>query len=116
MAKVPVTPVDLEFNAASTPDVEAMTTDGAELAVGDASKLVLLVENTDTDDVMTVTVKAGIYSDKDIGDLAVSVPISSKRFIGPFESARFEDATEKIQVETASTGTLSGYIQAIKLP
>ena len=116
MAKVTVSPVALSLNSSASRDTEAMTTDHAEMVSGEANKLVILACNTDTSDAMTVTVKAGDYSSNSLGDLEVSIPLSSSKLIGPFESARFEDSDGKIQVETSSTGTLSGTIEAFYLP
>ena len=116
MAKVTITPVELSINTAASRDREDMTTDHAEMTVAKPRKVVLLVENEDTADACSIVVKAGDFINAGVGDLTTSIALSSSKLIGPFESARFSDSDGKIQIETSSTGTLDGKIEAILLP
>jgi len=115
MAIVTVTPASLSLNAATACDIEDMTTEHAELECDDFSKLLVYIENEDTV-AMTATFKAGDFSDNCLGDLGVSIAASTHKVIGPFDSSRFKDEDGKLTIETSSTGTLDGKIQAFILP
>jgi hypothetical protein len=116
MAKVTISPVELSLNDSAARDREDMTTDHAEMTVANARKVILLVENESTAEACTISIQAGDFVNAGIGDLDVSVALSSSKLIGPFESSRFLDEDGKIQIETSSTGTLDGKIEAILLP
>lgn len=116
MAKVTVSPVELSINSSASRDREDMTTDHAEMSVDNARKVLLLAENESTADALTVSIIAGDFVSAGIGDLDVSLAVSTSKLIGPFESARFLDSDGKIQIETSSTGTLDGKLEAFLLP
>lgn len=88
-------------------------TNGHSVLAGKDGKMFLHVKNTATAN-KTITVKAGVYWRKGIGDLQVIVPASSEMFIGPLESARFEQADENIYIDVEAEAT--GSILAIRLP
>ena len=118
MAKATVTPTVATFNGDSAYDAETITTDGAEITPIKKSKnLMILVQNTDASDVMTVTVTdTTTFTGKGVGDLSIEVAASGVHWIGPVEGHRFLDADGKIQMDFSSTGTLAGKVSAVELP
>ena len=116
MARVEVTPVELEINSYKSPDLEDMTTEGASIEIDDFANLLICVENEDTE-VAKITIKSGNYSDHALGDLVVPVDASSSIVIGPLESARFKTNDGSVLIDTESTGsTLDGKIGAYLAP
>ena len=63
----------------------------------------------------TATLKAGDFSDKALGDLAVAVD-PTEAFVLAIESARFLKADGKIDIDITSTGSPTGTIEAYLLP
>lgn len=63
----------------------------------------------------TVTVKAGDYSDKSIGDLAIPVTYSNVKGV-VLETSRFKQDDNTILIDLATTSKLAGYISAVALP
>jgi hypothetical protein len=109
--------------ALAQPAADAIDTNGTlALAVpnGETDRVVLEVNNTD-DAALTVTVKSGAASAGAvrgaIGDLAVSIPAGAVRIIGPFESARFQQAGGGLSVQfQAATGAPAASVRAYQLP
>lgn len=82
-------------------------------------KVMILIETgtSATTTAGTVTVKAGDYSDKSIGDLAI--PVTHKNVKGVvLETSRFkqDDNTILIDLATTTGAALAGYISAVALP
>ena len=63
----------------------------------------------------TATLKAGVFSDKALGDLAVTVD-TTEAFVLAIESSRFLKADGKIDIDITSTGSPDGTIEAYLLP
>ena len=63
----------------------------------------------------TATLKAGEFSDKALGDLAVAVD-TTEAFVLAIESSRFLKADGKIDIDITSTGSPTGTIEAYLLP
>lgn len=122
-----LTLTSLSLNSSVTqPAVNTIDTNGTVPlpALGETERVVLEVINTD-DAALTVTVKAGAEGAgavrSGIGDMAVALPASGspgdKKIIGPFESARFQQADGKISVAfLAATGAPACTVRAYKLP
>lgn len=120
-ATLPVT--DLLANAAvAQPAAAAIDTNGTvPAAVESAHERVILEVNNTDDAALTVTVKAGAESAgaqrAGIGDLAVAVPAGAVRVIGPFESARFQQAGGGMNVAfLAATGAPAASVRVYRLP
>ncbi len=118
---------DLTANGAITqPAVQTIDTNGTvPVAVESAHERVLLEVINADDAALTVAVKAGVESAgamrSGIGDLSVSLAASGsagdKKIIGPFESARFQQADGKMNVQfTAATGAPNATVRVYRLP
>lgn len=84
-----------------------------------AEKIVLIVNNANSDATATVTVVKGDYITKEAGDLVAEIGKGSQVVIGPLESTRFKKTNGEIKVNVAVTasGAVSDVkIAAIKLP
>jgi len=80
-------------------------------------KVMILIETSTTATNIngTVTVKAGDYSDKSIGDLAIPVTYSNVKGV-VLETSRFKQDDNTILIDLATTSKLAGYISAVALP
>lgn len=99
----------------------AITKDAIDTANGNfidvenvkTSNLAIFVENSDTT-ALTVSIKAGDFSDAGIGDIDLAGGTVQTRAI-VVESARVKDTDEYILIDNSgSTG--DGYIYAVELP
>lgn len=63
----------------------------------------------------TAKLKAGVFSDKALGDLSVEVD-TTEEFVLAIESARFLKADGTIDIDITSTGSPTGTIEAYLLP
>lgn len=113
-------------SSVAQPAADSIDTNGTvPLAAGSETERVILeVINTD-DAALTVKVLAGDEGAgairQGLGDLSVSLSASGggsdKKIIGPFETARFQQALGKINVSfTAATGSPACTVRAYKLP
>lgn len=79
-------------------------------------KVMILIEtSTTTTTSGTVTVKAGDYSDKSIGDLVIPVTKSNVKGV-VLETSRFKQDDNTILIDLATTTALAGFISAVALP
>lgn len=80
-------------------------------------KVMILIETSTsaTTTSGTVTVKAGDYSDKSIGDLAIPVTYSNVKGV-VLETSRFKQDDNTILIDLATTTKLDGFISAVALP
>lgn len=88
-----------------------------DIAGYQGEKVMILIETSTsaTTTSGTVTVKAGDYSDKSIGDLVISVdPDDVKGVV--IETSRFKQDDNTILIDLATTTSLAGYISAVALP
>ena len=89
---------------------------GMSVAADETERIILHVKNGDTA-AKTVTVKAGANPPAwraGVGDLEVSVAAGTNQYIGPFESARFEQTGGALWVDfSAATSTT---VAAYRLP
>lgn len=80
-------------------------------------KVMILIETSTsaTTTSGTVTVKAGDYSDKSIGDLVI--PVTHKNVKGVIlETSRFKQDDNTILIDLATETKLDGFISAVALP
>jgi len=122
MARTAVTPTPFNPNGHTT-DVAGTTIDSTLVSNGvvinnvDPERTLIRITNTaGTDKVVTVKAGTGVQSwMAGQGDLTTTVAATSgKEFIGPFTSARFQQAGSKLYVDFASGTT--GTITVFKLP
>ncbi|HEY0171522.1 MAG TPA: hypothetical protein VGB98_10900 [Pyrinomonadaceae bacterium] len=108
------------------PAAQAIDTDGTVplAAAGAHERIVLEVVNAD-DAALTVKIKAGAEGAgagrAGLGDLSVTLDATGgagdEKILGPFESARFQQADGKINVEfDAATGAPNATVRAYRLP
>jgi hypothetical protein len=105
--------IKLVEHALTTPGTAAIdVANGHEIAYGKTSHLVLEVSNT-AGSAKNVTIKKA--SDLTAGhggvDLVLQVPNGARRFLGPFDSARYAQPGGKLWVdyEAGTTGTVAPY-------
>lgn len=76
-------------------------------------RTILIVSNTDTS-ARVITIKAGtpLLGAGAFPDNALSIPASSTRYLGPFESARIMQADGTVSIDFASgfTGTITALL------
>jgi hypothetical protein len=119
MARSAVTVADLvAFNTAYdiTPDAIDLANDH-EIDISNIKSdlFQVMIENTSTE-VGTATFLGGdFFSESGQGDLVVTVGDSSIQVIA-LETARFKDSDGKLNIDMASTGSLTGRIFASELP
>lgn len=122
-----LTVTDLSANSSvNQPTTQAIDTNGAVPFAGDAGTERVIIEVTNAAAAaLTVKVKAGAEAAGAIrsasGDLAVSLAASGsagdKKIFGPFESARFVQATGGLNVEfTAASGAPNAAVRVYRLP
>lgn len=112
-----LTPNGHTSDVAGTTIDATLVTNGVVINGVDPERTLLRVTNTaGTDKVVTVKAGTGVQSwMAGQGDLATTVAATSgKEFIGPFTSARFQQAGSKLYVDFASGFT--GTITVFKLP
>lgn len=83
----------------------------------DLSKLAIIIENASTTASVAVTLSAGDnYSEIGQGSQAITVATSGTVVIGgkDFESARFLDSADKVELTFATASTI--YVSAIQIP
>ena len=80
-------------------------------------KVMILIETSTsaTTTSGTVTVKAGDYSDKSIGDLVIPVTHSNVKGV-VLETSRFKQDDNTILIDLATATALAGFISAVALP
>lgn len=80
-------------------------------------KVMILIETSSNASTTsgTVTVKAGDYSDKSIGDLVIPVTYSNVKGV-VLETSRFKQDDNTILIDLATTTKLDGFISAVALP
>jgi hypothetical protein len=114
MARTKITPVALEVNGSA---VEGTYTDGdatngmyIDTVDGEVERCFLHVKNGGETSI-NATIKAGYYPRQALGDLTVAVAGGKTAFIGPFETARFEqeDGTIYVDLSAATSVTLMAY-------
>lgn len=123
MARTEKTVNQLIFNASMEPTnttIDAtLVSNGLNITdFGDCDgEVILHITNTHSA-AHDVTIKAGeSYADGGtayraiLGDLIVSVPLSGEVFLGPLESARFQNADGSLYIDfaTGHTGTITAY-------
>jgi len=88
-----------------------------DIAGYQGEKVMILIETStsSTTTAGTVTVKAGDYSDKSIGDLAIPVTYSNVKGV-VLETSRFKQDDNTILIDLATTTKLAGFISAVALP
>ncbi|MGB7925580.1 MAG: hypothetical protein WCF57_20245 [Pyrinomonadaceae bacterium] len=122
-----LTVTDLTANGSVTqPAAQAIDTNGTVPLAAEGAHDRVLIEVVNADDAaLTVTIKAGAESAgagrAGIGDLAVSLAATGgagdKKIIGPFESARFQQAGGALSVQfAAATGAPNATVRAYRLP
>jgi len=118
MARSAVTVADLlRYNTAYTITGDAIDlTNDHEIDISSIKDdlFVVMIENTSTE-TGTATFTEGAFSESGQGDLEVSIAASAIQVIS-LESARFKQSTGKVNIDLASTGTLTGRIFAAELP
>lgn len=92
----------------------ALTIDISDI---DVSKLILLVDRPGDTKNPTIVVEDGAYlSGGAIGNLTKLTTAAGEYILGPFESARFMDSSEKINITKSTTDTTIVYVRAVLLP
>lgn len=108
----------LEYNKgyASVADAIDLTNDH-EIDASDAKcdSLLIVIENATTEVGTATLVAGGFYSGSSEGDLEIAIGDSTTVAVA-IESARFKDSAGKINLDMASTGSLTGKISATELP
>ena len=119
MARDAVTITELTSGTAATNPAGTTinTTNGAVInGAKDTSRLLIRITNTNGTD-RVATIKAGDNPPavrKGLGDLAITVPVTSGDKIVVVESARFLQDDGSIQVDFAAS--MAGVISAVRLP
>jgi hypothetical protein len=113
MPRTAVPVVSLTRDGLATPGTTAVDpTNGHELVYVKGANLFLEVNNTATA-AKDVTLKRGdsVLAPGQRSDLALTVPGSSRRFLGPFDVGAWAQAGQKINVDLAAgiTGTIAAY-------
>lgn len=121
MARTAIPLADLVANGsiADPTYAAADATNGMKVVASEPERIILHVKNADTAD-KTVTIKAGANPPawrSGLGDLAVNVVAGTNRFIGPFESARFEQVGNEIWIDfsAATSVTVAAYRWPVNL-
>jgi len=118
MARDKLTPLQLTTDSgvdakAATVMTTITAANGAYIDVSNINtdKLIIHVKNTNAG-AKTLTVKAGIYSRSSLGDLVVSVALTSGEKMIVCESSRFKDSDNFILLdyEAAMTGLIGAYL------
>jgi P pilus assembly chaperone PapD len=109
--RVVIGETDLIMDSYKTPTAAtAISANQHAILASKDNRLMLVVTNTAAHAGLNVTVLKGVYFRSGLGNLTLTVPKSSTRFIGPLESSRFEDAAGNITVNFNNTaGTVTGY-------
>lgn len=122
-----LTVTDLTANGSvAQPAVNTIDTNGTVPAAveGEHERVLLEIINAD-DAALTVTIESGAEGAgagrAGIGDLAVALSATGggtdKKIIGPFESARFQQADGKLNVTfTAASGAPNATVRCYRLP
>jgi hypothetical protein len=107
----------LLFNTAYDVTADAVDlTEDHSIDVSDMNHSKVLIRFAGATTAMTVTIKAGDFSDSTIGDLEVAVGTTDIKVI-VVESSRFLQNDGTILIDTASTGAVTGAtIEAYLLP
>ena len=113
MARTNVPVVTLTRDGLTTPGTTAVdVANGHELAYIDSSDFFIEVNNT-AGTAKNVTLRRGSVelAPGAMQDLVLQVPNAARRFLGPFDTARFAQVGGKVNVDLESgfTGTIGAY-------
>ena len=108
--RTPVGETQLITDFYKTPTAATSLASEMNISASKDNRLMLVIINTASAAGLNVTVLKGTYFRAGLGNLTLTIPKLSTRFVGPLESSRFAQADGKIYINFNNTaGTVTGY-------